>query len=121
MIMLNVFSDTDYSGMPLPGAGRFALGGVQIILSYEQFDGVQIARNANFASLFPDVFNEVYVTVGGGHLIDARQWTLTNWGAATLDEPGNHTYLQDSEGDDTVFGSSANDWVDSLGELSFLL
>lgn len=115
MVTLNVSSDTDYSGMELPGVDSFVLAGVQIVLSYTQFDGVHLSKTPNFASIDPDIFNEVLVTLGEGHLIDARGWTFSNWSIGAPDDPCNHTLLQDSAGDDIIYGSTGNDWVDSLG------
>ena len=107
MTIYFVSTNTDFSDEILLDATDFWLDGVQIILSYSQFDGIQISQNPHFYSPSPDVYNEVYVTVGDGHLIDARQWTFTNWGFSTTEEAaGNHTVLVDSTGDDVIFGST---------------
>ena len=111
MTIYFVSNDSDFSGVTLSGVTGFMLGGVQIILSYTQFDGIQISQNPHFVSIDPDVYNEVYVKVGDGHLIDARQWTFSNWGYSTTEDAGNHTLLEDSTGDDVIFGSTENDWV----------
>ena len=115
MTTVQVFSDTDYSADTLPGVSGFVLYGVQLILTASQFDGLQISQQVNFQSLSPETYNEVYITMGDAHLIDARQWTFTNWGYSDTEEAGNHLLLEDGMGDDVIYGSSQNDFILSVG------
>ncbi|WP_291206835.1 calcium-binding protein [Hyphomonas sp.] len=115
MTTLQAISNTDFSVFELPGVESFELYGVQITLSAAQFDGVQISDQVHFNNVVPEYYNEIYVRLGDTHLLDARQWTFTNWTFSATEEAGNHTLIEDSEGDDVIFGSTENDWVLSNG------